>query len=145
MSAGAGVNYGFTTASQGILQNNVTNQPEVQRTPTTFKRAASLTGNTVIWNPAGKKYRLMGGIIVLSKNATCAGAFYINLADSVAGPLVYFDISSAALAAIGSVTVIPFTIPNDGFLSPTAGNTLIFQSPALTAGFASANVWGTEE
>ena len=121
---------------------------ERQRTPTTFKTLADQTASGgVVWTPAGgKKYRLMGGVISLSKEAACAGMEYLTLADQGGTQILLIQISHVALVATGVVTLIPFSLPGNGYLSPTADNTLIVGlNGALTAGSYAACVWGTEE
>lgn len=121
---------------------------EMQRTPTTWKSAGGATaaGNTALWTPAGgKKFRLMGGMIALSKEAACAGAFNISFRDA-AVVIWQIDISEVALVAIGAVQYFPITFPGNGYISTTADNVLNLNLGAvLTAGGASACAWGTEE
>jgi len=139
--------YALNTNSLQYVYNNVTNKAEIQRTPTVFKTIrGKTTGTNTLWDPAaGKKFRLMGGIITLSKDAACAGAETLFLVDN-ATDLMAFDISSAALVATGKIHTIAFQLPGNGYLSLAADNILNLSfNAALTAGSASANVWGTEE
>lgn len=140
-------NQGFTAASQGTLVNNVTGTPEVQRTPTIWKCQIGATGSTTVWTPAaGKKYRLMGWYITISKEAACAGAFQIALQDSAGTWLFRSEISNAALVATGQVEEFSMQLNGNGYISPTANNTLTFYATgSLTAGVCTATVWGTEE
>jgi hypothetical protein len=121
---------------------------ESQRTPTTFKYISGINavGPTHIWTPAGgKKFRLLGGIICLSKDAACAGALVIKLFEE-AVQFMTFDISLAALVAIGNVVIIPIVLPANGYFSTVADRHLdLLLTGALTAGSISVNVWGTEE
>jgi len=136
------------TLSQNYVYHTVLGVWEKQRTPTIFKRVEAQTNDSDIWEPAaGKKFRLLGGYIQISKEAACAGAFTIRLLDGAGGnAFIPFTISSAALVATGQVIYLPFTIPGNGFLSAAADNHLqIDCSAALTAGNYSAAVWGTEE
>lgn len=126
--------------------NGVPGQVEPLRTPTTFKHHGGDVGNTDEWTPAaGKKVRILGGNFILSKEATCAGAFTVFLRDN-ATTIFEIDVSNAALTAIGSVTFIPFNFPQNGYLSALADNVIkIATSASLTAGTFSVNLWGTEE
>jgi hypothetical protein len=131
-----------------LLFNNVTGLGEVQRTPTCFKSLpATAAGTTAIWTPpSAKKFRLMGGILTLSKEAACAANFLINFLDNAVDMKLYFTISTGALVAIGNVVLIPFSFPGNGYLSVLAGNALnVNLSGALTAGNLYVTVWGTEE
>jgi hypothetical protein len=142
-------NQGFTAASQGSFVNNVTGIPEVQRTPNQFRNGlATAAGYSALWNPtAGKKFRLLGGVLTLSKEAACAGAFTFSICDSATtAQIVVVGVSTAALVAMGQVVVIPFTISANGYLSLVINNVLQMSlSGALTAGQVTCSVWGTEE
>jgi hypothetical protein len=120
---------------------------EVQRTPTWFANVqTAAAGQTAIHTPAaGYKFRLLGAVITLSKEAACAGAFSFQLQDAAANFMSYV-ISNAALVAIGNVVVVPIVLPSNGFLSGTTANVLnVNLSAALTAGLLSINAWGTDE
>ena len=123
------------------------NTNEAQVTPTKFAYLNNINaaGSAPIWTPAaGKHFRLLGGIITLSKDAACAGAFTIGLTENTI--IMRFDISSAALVATGNVIVIPFAFPANGYLCAITGQALNIQPSAiLTAGYVSIVVWGTEE
>lgn len=132
------------------LLKAVTALYEQQRTPDTFKQLAltAASGQAGIWEPAaGKKFRLMGGVITIAKGSTAAGAISIGLQDGAAGAqVVFIALSGAALLATPDVNCIPFTIPFNGYLSTTADNWLYLNnSAAFTAGGVSVAVWGTEE
>lgn len=121
---------------------------EAQRTPTLFKHVTTAAaGNTAVWSPpGGKKFRLLGGVMTLTKEAACAGALAIYLNDGGGVTILEVEISAAALVAIGAVTVLPFTFPGNGYLSANAANALnVNLSGALTAGALHTNVWGNEE
>jgi hypothetical protein len=144
----------FDTDEEGNIKGQFVvpvyaNTNEAPVTPTTFKQAqATAAGATTLWSPAaGKKFRLMGGIIVLSKEAACAGAEYISIIESTgAVTIARFDISIAALVAIGSCTIIPLNLPANGYLALTKDSVLqIYLGGVLTAGNCSVSVWGTEE
>lgn len=123
-----------------------------QRTPTVFKGLAGANGAglATIWTPAkGKKFRLLGGNVTLTKEAACAGALWISLCDNTetaATRIIRFEISSAALVATGQVENFPFVIPGNGYLSQAADNVLALNlSGALTAGLCTVSIWGVEE
>lgn len=120
-----------------------------QRVMTTLKELDSITaaGSTTIWTPtAGKRFRLMGLIITLSKDAACAGAEIINILDG-GTTIMAFNISSAALVATGNEIVIgPINFPANGYLSTAVNNLLRLNlGGALTAGSCAVNAWGCEE
>jgi hypothetical protein len=137
---------GLTVNAAQMLLNGLNLEP--QRTPTTWKAVRNITaaGTTDVWTPvAGKKFRLMGGIITLSKDAAAAALEYISLQDQAA-TFFYADISSAALVATGNVIVIPFSFPANGYLSAAINNVFrVNLQVALTAGTLAISVWGTEE
>jgi hypothetical protein len=126
------------------------NTNEAQVTPTKFVQS---TGNqaaaVTVWTPAaGKKFRVLGGVIMLTKDAAAAQIVSFLLYDGAnTVPIFAADISAAALVAIGSETVIPFNFGGNGYLSIAANNALNLQIGAgvLTAGYYSISVWGTEE
>lgn len=138
---------GLYAYSANMIYKPVTGLSEQQRTPDTFKTMATATAGSVeIWSPtAGTRFRLMGGVITLSKEAACAGAFYVTLQDEGAS-FMRFTVSAAALVATGNVVVIPIILPGNGYLSTAINNDLdIFLNGALTAGEIAVSVWGTEE
>lgn len=139
---------GVVALTENLLFNPDTNQMEAQRTPTAMKYldSCTTTGNPIWTPPANKRFRLMGGIITLSKEAACAGALLISLADVGTGNIAAFQVSNAALVATGQVLQISFQLPGNGYLSKIVGAALnnVF-SGALTAGACSFTVWGTEE
>jgi hypothetical protein len=122
---------------------------EMQRTPDTFKQLAgtSAAGQTAVWTPAaGKKVRIMGGNICISKEAACAGALTVGIQDNAGAQYMFVQISAAALVATGQVIYLPFSFPGNGFLSAAVNNPQYLNlSAALTAGLITVNMWGTEE
>ena len=120
---------------------------EAQRTPTLFKVAsANAAGDNTVWTPAGgKKFRLLGFILTISKDAACAGAQHIDFYDG-ASRIMFFDISSAALVATGNEIVIPINFGGNGYLSIAADNLFkVNLNGAFTTGMCTVNAWGTEE
>jgi len=116
------------------------------RSATIWKTVQGLTNAGGIWAPtAGTRWRLMGGIITISKESACASALWVALQDSSVN-FAYFQISNAALVATGQLIIIPFTFPGNGYLSSGVNNGLNLNfSAALTSGSAAVAVWGTEE
>lgn len=108
---------------------------------------ATAAGSTALWTPATtKRFNLLGGTIVLSKDAACAGAEFIELLDGATHIGLRWDISTAALVAIGACVVIPFDLKPSGLVSVAVGNVLnISLNGALTAGNCSVVVWGSEQ
>ena len=119
----------------------------VNYSPNTFKgNTTAAAGSTTIWTPTtGTKFRLMGGLITITKDAAAAAAFNVTFLDGAAA-IFKISISGAALVATGNVIVIPFSFPSNGYLSLAADNLFtMFLSSALTAGELSISCWGTEE
>jgi hypothetical protein len=103
------------------------------RTPNVFKpqSAVNVNAEATIWTPAsGKKFRLMGGVLV----ASVAGN--IVLKDNTGGSTIF--ILSSAAGGNGTF----FNLGN-GILSATANNVLTATGPAAST--LSGTVWGTEE
>jgi len=128
-------------ASDGVNWNPI-------NTPLFFKSAqATAAGSTALWTPtAGKHFQLMGGVIMLSKEAACAGAEYVELLDAAASIGLRWDFSTAALVAMGQCVVIPFDLKPCGYYSAAANNVLnIKLNGALTAGNCSVSCWGVEQ
>lgn len=142
-------NSSYSGATLGGLYNNVTGLPEYQRTPTIFKSGTGLTAASgAAWTPtAGKKFRLLGGLLTLSKDAAAAGTTFMTLQDAAGTYPLVSQISGGALVAPGRVTVCPFTIVGNGYLSAAANNVLNWglSGAALTTGAFAFVVWGTEE
>jgi hypothetical protein len=119
------------------------------RTPSIYKNAqgAALADNT-IWTPAaGKKFRLMGGIITVVGTAAAASIVECQLQDGVDGTII-LDLAAEVPAALatGETVVIPFNLPGNGFLSAAANNVLNADlTVAMATGAWFINVWGTEE
>jgi len=129
------------------LWNPKTLEFEVQRTPTVHKYVTTASaGSTALWTPnAGKRVRILGGIISISKEAACAGAENVAISD-VAAVIVKIDLSAAALVATGNVIIASFTLPGNGYLCALADTSVnVVLNGALTAGTAGVTVWGCEE
>lgn len=137
-------------SGMNILYNPATGQNEAQRTPTVFPVGTNVTaaGATLVWTPAaGKSFRLMGALLILSKDAASAGdvawSFYEFYNPWLPGHVV---ISTGALVAMGVPVVINLVFQGNGYLSFQPNNVLkILMDNALTAGNLSVSVWGTEE
>ena len=119
------------------------------RNLTQFKSNALVasTGNTALWTPAaGKKFRVLGMVMCLSKDAACAGQFIIEIRDEAGTTLFDITISNGALVAMGQPVMMYINFPGNGYLSAAPDNHLFVNlSGALTAGVLSASAWGTEE
>lgn len=120
------------------------------RTPTTFKVLDNIVavGATAVWTPgAGKRARVMTGVLTLASGSACAGASAADLIEATAG--VHFStnqLSSAALTATPNIIVFPVNLPFNGYLASAINNAIsVNLSGALTAGAISAWVCGTEE
>lgn len=131
------------------LAANVGASYDKLRTPSVFKTAtATVLNTTALWTPAsGKKFRLMGGFLMLTGEAALAapGDLEITLLDQAAAIGIGMSYYVPALAVNEAYAVVPFNLGN-GKLSATANNILnINLGTALAAGEVRASVWGTEE
>jgi hypothetical protein len=141
-------------SANGVLSNAVqyllnpsTTFLEPKRTPTIFKYATDLTTDgATVWTPAaGKKFRVLGFTVTVSKDATCAGSFSFQLNDLATG-FWAATLSHGALAAIGVPTVFTVNLPGNGYLSTAINQALkLGLGAVLTAGSISVAAWGTEE
>lgn len=150
-SVGVTSTFGTTTemvvGSEQFVANIANANFEAIRAPTKWLTVPNINaaGNTAVWTPAaGKKFRLMGWTITLSKEAACAGAYAIQLKDAAA-VFHEIDVSAAALVAQGIVNIWTVNYPSNGMLSSAINNVLNLGEAALTAGVVSFNGWGTEE
>lgn len=105
---------------------------ERHRTPNIFKAhvATAIATEATVWTPAaGKKFRLMGGVI------TSAAAGDIVFRDNTAG---------TTIAVIPVLAGAPITFDfQNGILSAAANNVLTADGPALAT--LSGTLFGTEE
>lgn len=138
--------HSLSVRSSTYVKHEVRDQLEILKTPTVWKTVTCTAGANTIWDPAaGTRFRLMGGLITVSKDAATAAQEYITLLDGAA-VFMTFTISGAALVATGNVIVIPFSFPLNGYLSTTADNILgLTLATDFTAGNCNINVWGIEE
>lgn len=107
---------------------------------------ATAAGNTTLLSQsAGKKYRIYGIWISVTKDAACAGAQFIRITDNGAD-ICRVDLSTAALVATGNVMFFPFTFPHNGFLQAAVNTSVIITlNGAFTAGNCSVTVMYTLE
>jgi hypothetical protein len=118
-----------------LLEMNVSNgqtapggTAETLRIADVFKRMGTGSGLSInaggtAWTPAaGKKYRILGGLVT----------------STVAGEVVFTDSGGGFVFSmyLAANTPQPFVVGNNGFLSPTANNTLV-------ATLATATLYGT--
>ncbi len=121
------------------------------RSPNTVKTVETLAiGSTAVWTPpAGKRWRLMGGVLTIPADRASAagGDLKIRLLDVAAEIGLNFRIHKpvAATPAIGD-TVIPFNLWPGSILAAAAATALnVDLNTALTVSLVSAVVWGVEE
>lgn len=141
--------------ASGLVFNVVTGQWERQRTPTIYKASTghNQTAGTTIWDPAaGKKFRLMGGIVTVTRAVAIAGGgtnVNFKLKDGAAdiGLQWSFWVPTASVTTeAGTAAMFPFTLPGNGYLSAAADNNLVgATSVDLTTGHIAVQVYGTEE
>lgn len=143
-----GNTYAKTIAAFQVLAKQDTGFFEYSRTPGTFKTAsvAAAPATTDVWSPtAGKKFRLMGGVITMGGTIAAAAARTLQLIEETAGTVI-IEVHMV-IPVLGGNVQVPFTIPGNGYLSSavtkklqavTAGGTYVVGTDAVS-------VWGTEE
>jgi hypothetical protein len=117
-----------------------------------FAVSTAATGNTAIWSPSGKKFRLMGYTISFTSNCAqaTAGVLTAKLYDGSSTFLgqqasAYVPGTAVTTGPIGGFTTGAVQLGN-GYLSVSASNPLYIQlSSALTSGACIVNVWGAAE
>lgn len=124
-----------------------------QRAANIFRHnAATAANSTAVWTPAaGKKFRLLGFELTITRDATVAvaGVVTVNLIDA-AGTIIYSTGVYVPIAATpGNLPAGPLSsidLGKIGYLSALANNVLnINLSVALVTGSVQVNVRGTEE
>lgn len=148
-SVSGGALVGINTVAFGYAFNGATF--DALRTPTKLKTVtATAAGNTALWTPAaGKKFRLMRLIVMVTANASfaVAGLEEVTLQDSATdvGFGVSFFVPGAAGALVGEQNSGWLDLGN-GFLSSTANNVLnVNLGTALATGEIRVFAVGTEE
>jgi hypothetical protein len=140
-------NNGIVSNSVLLVGNVSLNTLETVRTPTIFKSIQCNTAAaTAIWTPAaGKKFRIMGGIITTSGWLAAAAETIVTLLDQAGAIGLAFNFVLPA-AATALSACIPFDLKPNGYLSAAANNVLnATLSGNLTGGHVMVSVWGTEE
>ena len=141
-------NFCLCVAAYQMVANNAAGNEELLRTPNIWKTSSSITssGANAAWTPtAGKKFRLLGYNITVSKEAACAGAFVLSIQDN-ATTFKVLQLSNAALVATGQVEFFTENMGPNGYFSTTVNNVLnLTLSGALTAGACAISTHGTEE
>jgi hypothetical protein len=129
------------------VYNFISAAPDLVRTPTVFKSVQCNTAAaTAVWTPAaGKKFRLMGGVITTSGWLAAAAETIVTLLDQAGAITLAFNFVLPA-AATALSACIPFDLKPNGYLSAAANNVLnATLSGNLTGGHIMVSVWGTEE
>lgn len=142
-----------TVTTNGALDLN--SAVQVPRTPTVFTsvQVGGGSGSTQIRTSAvGKKFRLMGGVIICAAGLAAAGVELCKFLDVAAdlGIAFQFYCPTAANLALGvgsnSGTVVQFDLKPNGVLMAATNTAFnLNTSAAITAGAISVTVWGTEE
>lgn len=147
--AGDGLTVGVAAAGQygwnGASEDRI-------RTPNIFKTAAvTAAGSTALWTPAaGKKFRLMRLFVMVSEDATQAGAGVetIRFLDAAAAIGVAFSpfVPAIAINFSGELFNSGWVDLGNGYLSSAANNVLnVDLGAALATGTVRAIAIGTEE
>lgn len=124
-----------------------------RRIPNIFKtNNTSSSGNTAIWTPSGKKFRLMKCMLMVTADvATTSGARIVAQLEDASTPIgVTFEFwaPSASVTTTGGDAFNSgwVDLGDSGYLSTTNSNSLNLNlSAALTAGKARLIAAGTEE
>lgn len=137
---------GLVTHSTQMVQKNA--NLEAQRTPTTFRSiATAIAAASVIWTPAaGRRFRLMGGIISFAGPIYAAAAInQISFQDEATDMQFHFNFWVPTVAE--PIPHIAFDLKPNGYLSLVADNRLrvLNSGGNFTAGNIRITVWGTEE
>ena len=143
-----GVSTLFTDSAIRIYNPAVTNTLERVRTPTFFPNAAlaAAPATTDVWTPtAGKKFRLLGGVITMSGLIAAAANRTLQLIEETAGTIIVR--ASVTIPVLGVNVAIPFDLRPNGFLASTASKKLqaVTAGGTYSTGIDSVSVWGTEE
>jgi len=139
---------GIVTYATQMVGNILSAQVEVQRTPGIYRHALCTTvAATVVWDPAaGKKFRLMGYVIIPSAGMAAAGIQLITLLDEAAAITIAHQVYLPIAASVTNQAPIVVQLPANGYLSVAADNRLsVTLTAACTAGAISVMVYGTEE
>ncbi|MGD0645911.1 MAG: hypothetical protein ABSA75_13475 [Candidatus Bathyarchaeia archaeon] len=133
----------------GVI-NTVSGLTEIPRTPTWYANAQCTTVAATVLKAAtaGKKHRVLGGVIVCGAGMGAAGIELINILDVAADIgldfATYLPIA-ATLSGIG-VSVIPFDLKPNGYLCAAVNTAInVTLGTAITAGTISVTLWGTDE
>lgn len=116
------------------------------RVANTFKFvAATGSGNTTVWTPtAGKKVRVMGGVISIAGTLGATGVQVIKLTQGNGGTEIA-RFNATVQDTLTGDTQIPFTF-NNGLLFAAINTTLVVNlGTAMASGSVIVNVFGTEE
>lgn len=129
-----------------ILFNWSTSSTERQRTPTWFSVVnVAGAGITNLHTPAaGKRFRLLGGYLVISPVATTGGGSIIELRDGATTRIVapgYLGTAANTQSGAG-----PIILKANGYLSSAINTNLnVNLTAGLTAGEIVISVWGNDE
>lgn len=124
------------------------NRAYATRTPTKWFNALILNnGSTAIWTSAvGKKARLMGIRITLVNGTTAAAACLLKVLDVAADTGIGVQICGAAMAAVGTSSIIVNETYMNGYLMAATNTAInINLSSVLAVAGVHVQVWGTEE
>jgi hypothetical protein len=130
------------------MLNYIGNTYEAIRTPGFFRTAvaAAAPATTDLWAPtAGKKFRLLGGVISMAGTIAAAAARTLQLIEETAGTIIV-EVHLSIPVTGGSVSV-PFSISGNGYLSSTVTKKLqiVTAGGTYVTGTDAVSVWGTEE
>ena len=142
---------GITVRNVNYVYNRALDTFERLRTPGFFKEgvADAGAGSYDVWTPtAGKKFRLMGGVVTVACGLAAAGKLTIDIQEETLGStgIKFRTYAPIAASITGVANVIPFNLPGNGYLSTTVSKKLqLVTDVAITAGWVGIAVWGTEE
>jgi hypothetical protein len=143
-----GVNNPALVSATANYVRNMNAGYEVIRTPVTYKNnvCAAAPATTDIWAPtAGKKFRLLGGIITMGGLIAAAATRTLQLIEETAGTVILE--TGITIPVLGNNFSVPFNLGPNGYLSSTVTKKLqaVTAGATYTTGQDVVSVWGTEE
>lgn len=134
----------------GIL-NTFTMLTEIPRTPTWFKSVVCTTiaATAIVAAVAGKKHRILGGIIICAAGLLAAGTELISIIDNATDTGLDFQTYlpiAASLTGTSNPPTINLDLKPNGYLALAVNTAInVTLSAAVTAGGISVTLWGDDE
>jgi hypothetical protein len=144
----AGGGLGLDVGATIRVLNKTSGYSEVVRTITWIKQAACTTvaATEVVAAVAGKKHRILGGVVLTDAGMLAAGNEIINILDVAANIGLNFQRYLPIAAGIIPQTPIPIDLKPNGWLCAAANTAInVTLGTAITAGAISVTLWGCDE